>query len=128
MNSGAAKAIDCQVIDCEYLSDLIEAVGLEDYCSLVKSFTVEAEAQVLLLEQRLESGDTGAVKASAHRLAGLLSQFGAFEVVSLAERIRESRGGDDMARMVAAMAALCRASIAAISARSDCDPSGCTRK
>jgi HPt (histidine-containing phosphotransfer) domain-containing protein len=87
------------LIDCGYIAELIEAIGGDDYRTLVASFKDEAEAQVVTMQAKRNAGDIEGVKHSAHRLAGLLSQFGAFEVVGLAERIRECDSPDDIGEL-----------------------------
>lgn len=115
MQTGMAKdAHGSDIVDCSYLSDLIEAIGEDDYRALMESFETDADNLLRALEQSAGEGDMAATKAIAHRLAGLLSQFGAFDALTIGEQIREARDLDAAVEHVSAMARLCRASAAVV--------------
>ena len=101
-------------IDLEFVDDLIEAIGIEDFIDIVKTLEHEVDLQISLLQLRLRACDLESVKLTAHRLAGMLSQFGAFEVAACAERVRTASTSADVNRLAALMVALCRASMSAI--------------
>ena len=109
------QKIPSQLIDLDFVAQLIDAIGTEDYCSLVVTLTQEVDVHVCNIEQRAAAGETARVKETAHRLAGLLSQFGAFEVASAAERLQLANEPKDVLRLATAMSRLCRASMSAIS-------------
>ena len=102
------------LIDQGQRAELIEAVGIEDYLEIVKSLRQEVEVQIRALETRASDGSADCVKKAAHRLAGMLSQFGAHQVSAHAEKVRQAASLGEAIRHAAAMASLCRASMAAI--------------
>ena len=102
------------IIDQDQVSELIEAIGIDDFCDIVKTLESEVKSQIDALETRSDADATVDVKKAAHRLAGLLSQFGAFKVTEHADRVREARTSDEVDRLAASMVDLCRASLAAI--------------
>ncbi|MEQ1698251.1 MAG: Hpt domain-containing protein [Hyphomicrobiaceae bacterium] len=114
MHRTALTQPDTALIDRDFVAQLIEAVGVEEYCMLIGSLTQEVDAQISVIEARAAERETEAVRQSAHRLAGLLSQFGAFQVANVAGRIWETNSLDEIERLVAAMTKLCRASMVAI--------------
>jgi HPt (histidine-containing phosphotransfer) domain-containing protein len=101
-------------IDLAFVEDLIEAIGIEDFINIVKTLHHEVESQISVLEARSQAGDLESVKLSAHRLAGMLSQFGAFEVAACAEHVRLAFTSAEVRRLAAALVALCRSSLTAI--------------
>lgn len=114
MTTTARAKLDSGLIDHDFVSQLIDAVGVDEYCMLIGSLTQEVEAQVANLELLAAQHQVEGIRQSAHRLSGLLSQFGAFEVSSVAERIWESSNIDEIDRLAMRMSKLCRASMAAI--------------
>ena len=102
------------VIDQVYMAHLVEAIGIKDYVDIVKTLKEEVDLQISTLESCSQDCDMGGVKRSAHRLAGLLSQFGAIEVAEHAQQIRQTFASGEVSRMAASMAVLCRSSMAAI--------------
>lgn len=102
------------VINQDHIADLIEAIGIEDYLEIVKSLTHEVELQVLALETYSRGNEIDQVKKTAHRLAGMLSQFGAHQVAESAEKVRQASTDNEVNRLAVSMAGLCRASMAAV--------------
>jgi len=114
MNMDPQLKPDMGLVDQDFVAQLIEAIGVDDYCALIGSLTQDVEAQVLSLDALADAPDPQAMKQTAHRLAGLLSQFGAFEVARVAERMFEAGSSDEVGHLAATMSKLCRASMAAI--------------
>ena len=112
----AAPRIESNIIDQGYVVDLIEAIGIDDYFDIVKTLQHEVDQQIATLEAQSRGSETGSesVKQTAHRLAGLLSQFGAFEVSAYAERVQDAPTANEANRLATALVDLCRASMAAI--------------
>lgn len=104
-----------ELIDLDFVTELIDAIGVDVYCSLIDTLSQEVTFHVGNIEQRAAAGETARVKETAHRLAGLLSQFGAFEVTSAAERLLLANEPKEVLRLAKAMSRLCRASMSAIS-------------
>lgn len=105
---------DKPLIDRDFVAQLIDAVGVEEYGMLIGSLTQEVDTQLSIIEQCAAGQETDAIRHAAHRLAGLMSQFGAFQVVGVAGRIWDAKGFDEVERQVDAMTKLCRASMAEI--------------
>jgi len=114
MKSGPQLKPDMGLVDQDFVAQLVDAIGVDDYCALIESLTQDVEAQVLSLEAGADAQDSEALKQAAHRLAGLLSQFGAFEVARVAERMFEAETSNEAGDLAATMSKLCRASMAAI--------------
>ena len=110
----AAEQLASVVIDQVYMAHLIEAIGIVDYLDIVKTLKEEVDLQIAALESSSRGCDADGVKMAAHRLAGLLSQFGAFQVCEHAQRIRQASAIDQVSRMAASMTVLCRSSLVAI--------------
>ena len=102
------------IIDHGHVAELIQAIGIEDFLDIVKTLEHEVDQQIVALEERSRACQADDVKKTAHRLAGLLSQFGALEVAACAERVRQAPTNDEVNRLAASMVSLCRASMAAI--------------
>lgn len=101
-------------IDTAYIADLIEAIGSDDYRALIETFKIDTQEQMAALETGASRRDVDAMKRSAHRLAGLFAQFGAFEVARSAELIRTPSDADELEPLAQEMLRLCRLSAAAI--------------
>ena len=102
------------IIDRGHVADLIDAIGIDDFIDIVKTLEHEVDLQICALEARSLASEPDNIKKTAHRLAGLMSQFGAFEVAAHAQRVREAHNGDEVNQLAASMIGLCRASMAAI--------------
>ena len=110
----ALGSLPFKIIDQGHLAELIEAIGIEDFFDIVKTLEHEVNQQIVALEERSRACQAEDVKKAAHRLAGLLSQFGAFEVAAYAEKVQLAPSNDELNRLAASMVDLCRASMAAI--------------
>lgn len=114
MTATARQLPDLGLVDHDFVAQLIDAVGVDEYCALVESLTRDVATQVAALDVPGAGQDPAAAKQAAHRLAGLMSQFGAFEVARIAERMIETESRDEISKMAENMTRLCRASMAAI--------------
>lgn len=103
-----------QVIDRSVISDLIETIGIGDYLAIVKTLQQEVGLQISALETCAQDGGSASVKYTAHRLSGLLSQFGALRVAEYAQRMHQASTDGEVHHLAASMAKLCRASMVAI--------------
>jgi HPt (histidine-containing phosphotransfer) domain-containing protein len=110
----AKASLSAHVIDEAQVAELIEAIGIDDFFDIVATLEDEVGAQISALEAQSSAHQRDHVRLTAHRLAGLLSQFGAFKVAECAERLRQARDTDEADRLAASMVGLCRASMAAL--------------
>ena len=107
-------ALSATVIDATQVAELIDAIGIDDFFDIVATLEEEVDAQISALEAQSSAHERDQVRLTAHRLAGLLSQFGAVEVVECAERVRQAPDSDEVDRIASSLVDLCRASMAAL--------------
>ena len=77
-------------IDLELIRSMAEDIGEETFRLLVNQAQVETEQALEKLEVSVSNGDREAVRQSAHKLAGLLGQFGLIDATNAA-RILEAK-------------------------------------
>lgn len=90
--------VDCELpvtIDEVHLKELAEAVGREGIAASVRAFARDLNVTADKMRTQLAAGDASGVRQSAHRMKGLLSQFGASELAQLAAKL-EATAADDM--------------------------------
>ncbi|MTI18893.1 response regulator [Rhodobacteraceae bacterium RKSG542] len=74
-------------IEHETLNEIIDAVGDEVFSSLLDTFLNNAREVSEQLVDRIEQKDLVQLQKTAHRFAGLLSQFGAMKAASIASDV-----------------------------------------
>ena len=102
------------MIDHSQVAELIEAIGVDDFLDIIMTLDHEVGEQIATLQQRCSSGNVDGIHKTAHRLAGLLSQFGARRVAEQAEFVREAACCEEATRLALAFISLCHASMTAI--------------
>jgi len=103
-----------QLVDRELLRELVEAIGIDDYRLLLDSLSGEVDILTTDLLAKAAANEERGFRSGAHRLAGLLAQFGAIEAATEAERLHHGETGGDLQRLAASLRDLCRASLTTI--------------
>jgi Hpt domain len=100
----------------EILDELRAAVDDADLEVILSVFEIDAEAQLSDLNDFATSGQHDAARRVAHRLAGLLAQFGAKDAAELAHRMAASSSNPGDIVAIAAIMSTCRTAVAEICA------------
>ncbi len=77
-------------VDAAVLAELREAVGHETFNELIERFSIDAARILKEMGGMLEAGDHHGVRQLAHRLSGLLGQFGCHEAADICRAIEVS--------------------------------------
>jgi HPt (histidine-containing phosphotransfer) domain-containing protein len=96
------------------LDELRAAVDVADFALILGVFETDADAQLNDLQDFVCAGKHDAARRVAHRLAGLLAQFGATEAAELAHRLAGAASDPDDAETVARLLRTCRMAVADI--------------
>jgi len=89
---------DCELpvtIDEVFLTEMAEILGPQDMAATVRAFARDLSETAGKMRAQLREGDASGVRRSAHRMKGLLSQFGASESAHLAAKL-EAHEADEM--------------------------------
>lgn len=92
------EPVDCELpvsVDEVHLTELAEALGPENMAASVRAFARDLNVTADKMRTQLAAGEASGVRHSAHRMKGLLSQFGASELAQLAAKL-EANGSDEM--------------------------------
>jgi HPt (histidine-containing phosphotransfer) domain-containing protein len=108
------SARPCSAARNEILDELRAAVGEADLRVILGVFRTDVAAQLADLRDFVDAGKLEAARRVAHRLAGLMSQFGAAEAAGRAHRMAKDTGRAATAKDVAALDGACRKAVAAI--------------
>jgi HPt (histidine-containing phosphotransfer) domain-containing protein len=98
----------------EILDELRAAVDAADLDVILAVFRTDAEAQLNDLQDFASIANHDAARRVAHRLAGLLAQFGATEAAELAHRMAATTSNPGDVDAVALLLQRCRSAVAAI--------------
>lgn len=82
-------------VDEIYLTELAEALGPENMAASVRAFARDLNETADIMRTHLAAGDASGVRRSAHRMKGLLMQFGVSELAQLAAKL-EANESDEM--------------------------------
>lgn len=91
------EPVDCELpvsVDEVHLKELAEALGPENMAASVRAFARDLNVTADKMRTQLAAGEASGVRHSAHRMKGLLSQFGANELAHLAANIEASESGE----------------------------------
>jgi HPt (histidine-containing phosphotransfer) domain-containing protein len=110
----ASKTAPKKAARNEILDELRAALDEADLRVILTVFKADVEAQLNDLGDFAGAGKHEAVRRIAHRLAGLLAQFGAGDASELAHRLAASTSNPGDARAVAALAGSSRKAIVEI--------------
>lgn len=98
VNGGAAPAGPVVKIDQVEFMEMAAALGPEGMHASVKAFVRDLNETAGRMKLQVMAGDGPAVRRLAHRMKGLLAQFGATELARVAERLEagepEATAGD----------------------------------
>ena len=108
------SARSCSVARNEILDELRAAVGEADLRVILNVFRTDVTAQLADLRDFVAAGKHEAARRVAHRLAGLMAQFGAAEAAGRAHRLAKDSGRVATAKDVAALDGACRKAVTAI--------------
>lgn len=108
------SARPCSIDRNEILDELRAAVGEADLRVILCVFRTDVAAQLNDLRDFVEAGKHEPARRVAHRLAGLMSQFGAAEAAGRAHRMAKDTGRAATTKDVAALDAACRKAVTAI--------------
>jgi HPt (histidine-containing phosphotransfer) domain-containing protein len=100
--------------EANYLDELRNELGEDDYFAIIETLQGDAEKQLLLLERHLKIGDLDGALRVTHRLAGLLSQFGAKTAADLARDMSVTNNLEKHRQVVDELLALSRAALCTI--------------
>jgi HPt (histidine-containing phosphotransfer) domain-containing protein len=100
----------------EILDELRAAIDAADLEVILSVFQTDANAQLSDLQDFATSDKHNAARRVAHRLAGLLAQFGAKAASELAHRMAASTSNPGDAAEIEAIVSTCRAAVAEICA------------
>lgn len=103
-------------IDRTFAAELVESIGWRDYREIISGLPAEVEQQITIMEAKAIAPDTDGVRQAAHKIAGLLSQFGAFNVSRTAELLWETESDDALRELVIELAQLSREAVAELGA------------
>jgi HPt (histidine-containing phosphotransfer) domain-containing protein len=106
----------------DILDELRAAVDAADLEIILEVFKVDAEAQLNDLGDFANTGKHDAARRVAHRLAGLLAQFGATDAAELAHRMARSTSNPGDVDAVALLICTCRTAVAEICACPNAEP------
>jgi HPt (histidine-containing phosphotransfer) domain-containing protein len=111
----------------EILDELRAAVDEADLEIILEVFKIDAEAQLNDLQEFATAGKHDAARRVAHRLSGLLAQFGATEAAELAHRMASPASNPGDANAVVLLLQTCRTAVAAICADTNAVPASTTK-
>ncbi|MBY0320008.1 MAG: response regulator [Reyranella sp.] len=106
---------DDRVIDADAINELRQSVGEEAFIRLVGRFVQDARQSLLDVDSAVAAGDTGSLRKAAHRLAGLLGQFGAPTAAEAATAV-EAATDEDIAHHTGELQRLARMAVESLSA------------
>lgn len=81
-------------IDRSILAELFEIMGAEAFDTALASFDADLAASRDVLQSAAAAGDIAALRRAAHRIKGILSQFGAPGAAALAHEAEVARAED----------------------------------
>jgi len=90
--------VDCELpvtIDEVFLAEMAAALSPQDMAATVRTFARDLNETAVKMRTQLRAGEASGVRGSAHRMKGLLLQFGASEPAHLAAKL-EAHEADEM--------------------------------
>jgi HPt (histidine-containing phosphotransfer) domain-containing protein len=109
-----SNTIPRPLVHNEILDELRSAIDAADLEVILSVFRTDADAQLNDLKVFASSGNHDAARRLAHRLAGLLAQFGAKAASELAHHLAASTSNPGDAAAIEAIVSTCRAAVAEI--------------
>jgi HPt (histidine-containing phosphotransfer) domain-containing protein len=123
MPRSSLSSLNYRVARNEILDELRATVDDADLEIILSVFETDAEAQLNDLHDFATAGKYEPARRVAHRLAGLLAQFGATSAAELAHRMAASTSDPGDAVAIANLLSACRKAVAEIcSGTHDCSP------
>jgi HPt (histidine-containing phosphotransfer) domain-containing protein len=92
------------------LAELIDLMGPDIFADAFATFTMDIDGSVAAMRAAIAATDADAVRRQAHRIKGLLSQFGATGAAAIAQKVEIAPSGPIFAQ-AKALAAIIPATI-----------------
>lgn len=81
-------------LDQDYLKNIISLLGAEQFVPLKDQFIKDCEEGAAALTAAAAQGDEAQIKRQAHRLKGVLAQYGARQAEAIAARLADGLPSD----------------------------------
>lgn len=80
------------------LAELVDLMGPDIFADAFATFTADLDGSLDVMRSAIVAKDADAVRRQAHRIKGLLSQFGATGAAAIAQEVETAQAGPIFAR------------------------------